>query len=62
MLWLEEGTENDNEDFEQLATYLFPRIGRINKNNSNVQRNAIIISTNPDSPDHYLYKYFIEKN
>ena len=61
MLWLEEGTENDNEDFEQLATYLFPRIGRINKNNSNVQRNAIIISTNPDSPDHYLYKYFIEK-
>ena len=60
-LWIEEGTENDNEDWEELATYLLPRIGRINKNNSNVEKNAVIITTNPDSPDHYLYKYFLEK-
>lgn len=58
--WIEEGTENSSEDWIELSASFLPRIGRINKNNSGVKRNILLISTNPESPDHYLYKTFID--
>lgn len=52
---IEEVTENDHEYFEALRT-IRTRIGRL----SHVRENFMIGATNPDSPDHPAYKYYIE--
>lgn len=54
MILIEEGTENnegDKEGFDELLG----RLGRLN----HVPENVLVVATNPDSPSHWLYDYFI---
>jgi hypothetical protein len=53
MAVIEEGTESEKELYDAVKM----RIGRI----PNIKRNVLLVMTNPDSPSHYLYNYFIEK-
>jgi len=55
MLIIEEFTEND-EDFEPGFKILKARLRRI----PTVTQNLLICATNPDEPDTFCYKYFIE--
>jgi len=48
----EEGNECSKEAYEAIKM----RVGRLSK----VKQNIITIRCNPDEPDHWLYKYFIE--
>ncbi len=48
----EEGNECPKDVYEAIKM----RVGRI----PNIKNNIITIRTNPDEPDHWLYKYFIE--
>lgn len=52
---IEEASENDDEDQEAI-TELRMRVGRL----PHVPENWVGFMTNPDSPDHWLHKYFIE--
>lgn len=54
---IEELTENNDDDKEAFDT-LKARIRRL----PHVQENLLIAATNPDSPKHWAYKYFIEPN
>ena len=56
MLILEELTENDEEDREAFMT-LKARLRRL----PHVKENVLIAATNPDSPAHWVYRYFFEK-
>lgn len=47
----EEGTESNKEVYDAVKM----RVGRLPK----VFENIILVPTNPDAPDHYLYEYFI---
>lgn len=49
---IEEGTENDDDEFYKEAKM---RMGRI----PHIKENFLITLTNPDSPHHWLYEYFI---
>jgi hypothetical protein len=49
---IEEATESDRELYDAIKM----RVGRL----PNIKRNVILAITNPDSPSHYLYEYFIE--
>lgn len=53
MLILEELTENDEEDREAFMT-LKARLRRL----PHVKENVLIAATNPDSPSHWVYRYF----
>jgi PBSX family phage terminase large subunit len=55
---IEEGTDFDPDFYEDGGGFkLFKaRLRRIH----NVKENFLIVATNPDSPDHFLYDYFIE--
>lgn len=55
MALIEEGSENADMDYYKEIKL---RIGRI----STVKENVIIMATNPDSPAHPIYKYFIESD
>ena len=55
MLVVEELTENDDQDREAIME-LKMRVGRL----PNVPEKLWISATNPDSPAHWAYKYFIE--
>lgn len=57
MLIVEEIVENDDEDREAYLQ-LFARLGRL----PHVKTNVAISATNPDAPDHWVYKHFIEPN
>lgn len=57
MLIVEELTENDEIDKDAIME-LKMRVGRI----SSVPQRLWISATNPDSPAHWAYKYFIESN
>jgi hypothetical protein len=57
-IW-EEVTENSNEICESVHPELFSRVGRVNHINSNVMENWLLYLTNPDSPAHFFYRYFI---
>jgi hypothetical protein len=50
---IDEASENDADD-EIALRYLRTRIGRL----PHVPQNWIILCTNPDTPAHFLYKYF----
>lgn len=52
---IEEGVENDEEDFQAFLE-LKARLRR----RPIIKENLLIVATNPDSPDHWLYRYFIE--
>lgn len=52
---VEELTENDDEDSE-FYRELKMRVGRL----PHVKENFIMCATNPDSPGHWAYKYFID--
>lgn len=52
---LEEGTENDLNDKEAFMT-IKARLRRI----PHIKQNFLIVATNPSSPEHWLYEYFIE--
>lgn len=52
---VEELTENDSEEFKGFYDELFPRLGRI----PSIPQNFILNATNPDSPSHSAYDYFI---
>jgi hypothetical protein len=54
MILIEEATENDEQD-KEVFDELLARLGRIN----DVPENVIVLATNPDSPAHWLYDYFI---
>jgi len=57
MILIEEGTENnqdDKEGFEEIKA----RLRRV----KGVYENVLIVATNPDSPAHWLYDYFIQPN
>lgn len=54
MLVFEELTENNDDDREAFMT-LKARLRRI----PTVKENILICATNPDSPGHWVYKYFI---
>jgi len=57
---IEELTENDSDEFEAMHSELVGRVGRVNSMNSDVTKNFIIYATNPDSPVHSAYNYFIK--
>jgi hypothetical protein len=57
MLAIEEGTENDDGDKEGFLEAK-ARLRRL----PHVRENVLIVATNPDSPSHWLYDYFIEPN
>ena len=52
---IEELTENDEDD-KQAYDEIKMRVGRL----PHVLENWIVSATNPDTPDHWAYKYFIE--
>jgi hypothetical protein len=52
---IEEVTENDDDDKEAIDEMRM-RVGRV----PGVKENFIIYATNPDSPAHWAYKYFIK--
>jgi Phage terminase large subunit len=52
---VEELTENDDEDKEAIDE-LRMRVGRL----PGIKQNFIIYASNPDSPEHWAYKYFIK--
>lgn len=54
MLIFEELTENSKEDMEAFKT-LRARLRRL----PHVPENVLIAATNPDEPDHWVYKYFM---
>lgn len=56
-LCIEELTENDDQDKEAFDE-LKMRVGRL----PHIKQNFIICATNPDSPAHWAYKYFITSN
>jgi len=58
MLAIEEATENDNKEFKAFYTEAIGRLGRI-KHIANKECISIL-ATNPDSPSHYCYDYFIK--
>lgn len=53
MAVIEELTENQEQDF---YNEIKMRVGRL----PHIKQNLIICATNPDSPSHWAYKYFIE--
>lgn len=57
MLIIEELTENDSQDQEAFKT-LKARIRRL----PHVPENLMICATNPDEPDHWVYKYWMDSN
>lgn len=57
MVAIEELTENSEEDKEAFDT-LKARLRRL----PHIPENVFICATNPDSPRHWAYKYFIEPN
>jgi len=57
MAAIEELTENDGDD-EQAYHEIKMRVGRL----PHIKTPIIISATNPDSPGHWAYKYFIEPN
>lgn len=50
----EEGTESNKEVYDAVKM----RVGRLPK----IKENIILVPTNPDAPDHYLYEYFIAQD
>lgn len=56
-LLLEELTENDDEDMEAFKQ-LKARLRRV----PGIPENVLVAATNPDSPSHWVHKYFIEPN
>lgn len=54
-LVIEEIVENDEEDKEAFDT-LVARLGRLPK----IKENVCIAATNPDSPAHWVYRYWID--
>lgn len=56
-LIFEEIVENSTEDKEAFDT-LKARLRRV----SGIKENVLIAATNPDSPSHWVYKYWIEKS
>lgn len=52
---IEEGAENNEDDFEAFLE-LKARLRR----RPVIKENFLVVATNPDSPDHWLYRYFIE--
>lgn len=52
---IEELTENDNEEFEGFYKELRARVGRL----PHIKESFICCATNPDSPAHSAYGYFI---
>lgn len=54
---IEELTEN-KEDDKQAYDEIKMRVGRL----SHIKEKFILCATNPDSPSHWVYKYFIESN
>lgn len=57
MLLIEEIAENDEDD-EEAFKQLKARLRRL----PHVPQNICIAATNPDSPTHWVYRYFIEPN
>lgn len=55
---IEEVTENTSEEFQEVYKEIFARIGRLR----HVKKNFIICATNPGSPAHFAYDYFISSN
>ncbi len=54
---IEELTENE-DDYKEFYTELMMRVGR----KSIIKENFVICATNPDSPDHWAYKHFMESD
>ncbi len=54
---IEELTENNSDEFEGFYKELIARVGRI----PGIRENFIMSATNPDSPSHSAYDYFIRK-
>lgn len=52
---IEELTENSSEDFKEFYKEVVARVGRL----PHIKKNFIICATNPDSPAHAAYDYFI---
>ncbi len=57
MLVIEESAENDDKD-KLAIEELTMRVGRL----PHIPQHLVIHATNPDSPAHWLYKYFISTN
>ena len=58
MALIEELTENENPEDEQVINEIVGRLGRL----PHVRQNILFINTNPDEPDHWAYERFIAKN
>jgi hypothetical protein len=57
MAVIEEATENNSED-RQAVREIMQRLNRI----SHIKENTLILLTNPDSPAHWIYRDYIEKD
>lgn len=55
---IEEGTDFDDEFYREGGGFVLLK-GRLRRI-PNVKENFLIVATNPDEPDHALYKYFIQ--
>ncbi len=55
MFLMEEAAENDLQDREAFMA-IKARLRRL----PNVKQNILLVITNPDSPEHWLYEYFME--
>jgi hypothetical protein len=54
---IEEVTENGSEEFAEVYKEIFSRVGRLN----HITTCFTMSATNPGSPSHFAYEYFIEK-
>lgn len=57
-LGIEEGSEFDDEFYEEGGGFMLFK-GRLRRL-PHVPENILIVASNPDEPDHFLYKYFVE--
>jgi PBSX family phage terminase large subunit len=57
LLLIEEAAENDEDDMEAFMQ-LKARLRRV----PGIRENICLLITNPDSPEHWIYKYFMESS
>ena len=61
-IFVDEGTELDEGDWKMLITRLRYRIPHLSDESNRNLKRQIFTATNPDSPNHFLYKFFFESD
>lgn len=61
-IFIDEGTEVEEGDWNMLSTRLRFRIPRYSKESNDLIPRPMFTATNPDGPNHFLYKFFFESD